>query len=209
MGLSPAPVVTFPTPATSNPACRLPAPGFPVDFFSRDMGPIEPEWLSARGSQPDTRRIARVLCIATAYSTSADCRHRAFLLISSQGIWDLLNRSPAKTLTFARAPQMAPDLPLDPVFHVPKAPTRLPCTEVVDPSAQHRVDQADDPIDRLGTKTSKHFLELAQKRRTGLHLRHVTHTPYPPQSLGSTEVKPQETEVLAPGKIEPTRFFRD
>ena len=71
MGLSPAPVVTFPPPATSNPACRLPAPGFPVDFLSRVMGPMVPERLSARGSQPDTRRRARVLCRATAYSTSS------------------------------------------------------------------------------------------------------------------------------------------
>ncbi len=71
MGLSPAPVVTFPTPATSNPACRLPAPGFPADFLSRVMGPIVPEWLSARGRQPDTQKRVRVLCIATAYSTAS------------------------------------------------------------------------------------------------------------------------------------------
>ena len=69
MGLSPAPVVTFPTPATSNPACRLPAPGFPADFLSRVMGPMVPEWLAARGRQPDTQKTVRVLCIATAYST--------------------------------------------------------------------------------------------------------------------------------------------
>ena len=71
VGLSPAPLITFPTPATSNPACRLPAPGFPVDFLSRVMGPIVPEGLSTGGSPPDTRRIARVRCIATAYSTSS------------------------------------------------------------------------------------------------------------------------------------------
>ena len=56
---------------THNPACRLPAPGFPVDFFSRVMEPIVPEGLSARGSPPDTRRITRVPGIATAYSTSS------------------------------------------------------------------------------------------------------------------------------------------
>ena len=71
MGLSPAPVVTFPTPATSNPACRLPAPGFPADFLSRVMGPMVPEWLSARGRQPDTQKTVRVLCITTAYSTAS------------------------------------------------------------------------------------------------------------------------------------------
>jgi len=30
LALSPAPMITFPAPATSNPACRFPAPGFPV-----------------------------------------------------------------------------------------------------------------------------------------------------------------------------------
>lgn len=40
MGLSPAPVITFPAPATSNPACRFPALGFPADFTPRVMGPI-------------------------------------------------------------------------------------------------------------------------------------------------------------------------
>src|ERR671923_101390 len=40
MGLSPAPVIPFPPPATSNPACRFPALGFPADFTPRIMGPI-------------------------------------------------------------------------------------------------------------------------------------------------------------------------
>jgi hypothetical protein len=45
--LSPAPVITFPAPATSNPACRFPAPGFPAVFTPRVMGPIELGVLSA------------------------------------------------------------------------------------------------------------------------------------------------------------------
>ncbi len=40
MALSPATMVTFPVPATSNPACGFPAPGFPVYFMLRLMGPI-------------------------------------------------------------------------------------------------------------------------------------------------------------------------
>ena len=40
MGLSPTPMITVPVPATSNPACRFPALGFPVDFTSRVMRPI-------------------------------------------------------------------------------------------------------------------------------------------------------------------------
>ena len=32
VGLSPAPLVTFPTPASSNPAYGFPVPGFPANF---------------------------------------------------------------------------------------------------------------------------------------------------------------------------------
>jgi len=40
VGLSPAPLVTFPTPATSNPAYGFPVPGFPANFTYRFMRPI-------------------------------------------------------------------------------------------------------------------------------------------------------------------------
>ena len=43
-------VSRFPTPASSNPACRFPALGFPVCFASRVMELIPPGWLSADGS---------------------------------------------------------------------------------------------------------------------------------------------------------------
>src|SRR3954467_4679172 len=39
-GLSPAPMVTSPAPPTPNPACGPPAPGFPVRFAPRVMGPF-------------------------------------------------------------------------------------------------------------------------------------------------------------------------
>jgi hypothetical protein len=40
MGLSPAPLITFPVPATSNPAYGFPVPGFPANFSGRFMKPI-------------------------------------------------------------------------------------------------------------------------------------------------------------------------
>jgi hypothetical protein len=55
MALSPAPLVTFPTPATSNAACRFPALRFPGSFAPRVMGPIRPGVLSAAA---DTESVA-------------------------------------------------------------------------------------------------------------------------------------------------------
>src|SRR5262249_59014875 len=45
-GCSPAAIVTFPVPATSNAACGFPALRFPACFTSRVMGPIMPGALS-------------------------------------------------------------------------------------------------------------------------------------------------------------------
>ena len=47
LGLSPAPLVTFPAPATSNPAYGFPVPGFPGCFAPRVMRPIRLRALSA------------------------------------------------------------------------------------------------------------------------------------------------------------------
>jgi hypothetical protein len=48
MDRSPATVVTFPVPATSNAACGFPALRFPACFTSRVMGPILLEALWAQ-----------------------------------------------------------------------------------------------------------------------------------------------------------------
>jgi hypothetical protein len=69
MALSPAPVVTFPASAASNPACRFPAPGFPADFTPRVMGPIALGVLSADVARPDSRSTSQALGRAIAYST--------------------------------------------------------------------------------------------------------------------------------------------
>ena len=102
---------------------------------------------------------------------------------------------PAKTLTLARAHQMAPNLLLDPVLHVAKTATGLSHAEVVDPSTQHRINQGDYPVDRLRAKTSKYLLESLQKRGPRLHPRCIPHTPQTPSGLHSAKVKPQEAEA--------------
>jgi len=53
---SPATMVSFPTPATSNAACGFPALRFPVCFMPRVMGPIALGALSAGiDDEPDSR----------------------------------------------------------------------------------------------------------------------------------------------------------
>ena len=56
MDRSPATMVTFPAPATSNAACGFPALRFPVCFVPGVMGPIVPGVLSAQlHDEPDSR----------------------------------------------------------------------------------------------------------------------------------------------------------
>ena len=71
---SPAPLVTFPAPASSNPARRFPAPGFPVGFTSRVMQPIVSGALSAwpMASGPGRHRIVPAFHTATPYFTSSN-----------------------------------------------------------------------------------------------------------------------------------------
>src|SRR6516165_12097962 len=52
----------FPAPASSNPACRFPALGFPVCFTSRVMWPIHADWLSAAGSN-DSVAVKQSECV--------------------------------------------------------------------------------------------------------------------------------------------------
>ena len=70
-GLSPAPIITFPAPASSNPAYGFPVLGSPAAFVSRFMWPFGQGALSARGKRPDSLSIVRAAYTATAYSTSS------------------------------------------------------------------------------------------------------------------------------------------
>jgi len=71
MALSPAPMVTFPAPATSHAACGFPALRAPAHFASRVMGPIRLERLSAAGSALGTHQTTRGLHRTTAYSIAS------------------------------------------------------------------------------------------------------------------------------------------
>ena len=71
LGLSPAPVTTFPAPASSNAACGFPALRFPVAFLPGFMWPIDWGALSAADSGPGIQRTVRAARKATAYSTSS------------------------------------------------------------------------------------------------------------------------------------------
>lgn len=68
LGLS---MIPFPAPATSHAACEFPALRAPARFWSRVMGPIMLEQLSAQddSAEPCNRRTSPGCCISNAYST--------------------------------------------------------------------------------------------------------------------------------------------
>ena len=121
----------------------------------------------------------------------ADFPHCALLFASPQGLWGLscrsgfrrwsnhsvaieqlqslvqpspLHRAQPKPCRF-RARSMAPDLLLHPVFHEAEALAGVSHRKVVHPTAQHRVDQLHDPINRLRLVAAEHILELARVLR--------------------------------------------
>ena len=68
---------------------------------------------------------------------------------------------PAEALSVPGSQHMAPDLLLHPVFHEAEALAGVSHRKVVHPTAQHRVDQLHDPINRLRLVAAEHILELA------------------------------------------------
>src|SRR4029077_20785473 len=65
------------------------------------------------------------------------------------------------TLSVPGSQHMAPDLLLHPVFHEAEALAGVSHRKVVHPTAQHRVDQLHDPINRLRLVTAEHIFEPA------------------------------------------------
>src|SRR5262249_30638801 len=105
---------------------------------------------------------------------------------------------------------MAPDLLFHPVLNEAEALAGIADREVVNPTAQHRVDQRDHPIHGLGTVAAEHTLELPQQCRSLLELRRVVRTPNTPSTTDAAKVEPQKTEALAAAKIhDPTLLFVD
>jgi hypothetical protein len=91
----------FPAPASSNPACRFPALGFPVCFTSRILWPMRAGWLSADGSR-DSVLVKQSECVIEPLRTPP---------------------LPAESLAPSGAHQVPPNLLLHPELNVGKAPT--------------------------------------------------------------------------------------
>ena len=75
---------------------------------------------------------------------------------------------------------MALDLLFHPVFHEAKALAGMSDRKVIYPTAEHRVDQLHDPINRLRLVAAEHILEFPQQRRPLLELGRVVSTPRAP-----------------------------
>src|SRR6516225_11084513 len=90
----------FPAPASSNPACRFPALGFPVCFTSRVMWPIHADWLSAAGSN-DSVAVKQSECVVQPRRTPP---------------------LPAESFAPSSTHQVPPNLLLHPELNVGKAP---------------------------------------------------------------------------------------
>src|SRR5208283_548457 len=71
---------------------------------------------------------------------------------------------PAEALSVPGSQHMAPDLLLHPVFHEAEALAGVSHRKVVHPTAQHRVDQLHDPINRLRWVAAEHILGHCQSK---------------------------------------------
>src|SRR5258708_21681223 len=138
----------LPAPASSNPACRFPALGFPVCFTSRVMGPIRAGWLSADGSN-DPVLVKQPECVIEPRRTPP---------------------LPAESWTLPGAHQVPPNLLLHPELNVGKAPARVPYRKLVHPTPQNRIDEFDHPPYRLTDVSPADFLELLPPRPPLLQL---------------------------------------
>src|SRR5262245_50261838 len=143
--------------------------------------------------------------------------HYAHLFASPQGLWDLscwgnfrlqppdlvvveqlqgvvqplpTPPRPAEALAFPSFHHMAPDFLFHPVLNEAEALAGVSDRKVVDPAAQHRVDQIDHPIHGLGPIAAEHTLELPQQRRSFLELRRVLCTPNTPSTTDTAKVEP-------------------
>src|SRR5262245_34275776 len=147
----------------------------------------------------------------------ADFPHYAHLFASRLGLWDLscwgdfwlwspdsiaveqlqvfvqplpTPPRPAEALALPSMHQMAPDLLFYPVLNEAEALAGVSSRKVVDPTAQHRIDQIDHPIHRLGPIAAEHPLELPQQCRSLLELRRAVRTPDAPLTTDAAEVEP-------------------
>src|SRR5262249_49096640 len=104
---------------------------------------------------------------------------------------------PAEAPTTPRSHQMAPHLLLDPLLHEPKAPCRVPDSEVVHPAQQDWIDHRDHLPHRLRVPAPEHFPEPPQQRRPLLDGRRLLHPPPAPRGAEPTKGEAQESERLS------------
>jgi hypothetical protein len=96
---------------------------------------------------------------------------------------------------------VAPDLLVYPVLNEREALAGVSDRKVINPAAQYRVDQLDDPVYWLRLVASEYCFELPQQRRSFLELRRVVGAPYAPTTANAAEVESQKAEALAAGEI--------
>src|ERR1700756_3004277 len=132
----------FPAPASSNPACRFPALGFPVGFASERLWPIQSGGLSAEGFACNSVVTKQSECVVEPSPSPS---------------------LPAKSFALSGTHQMPPDLRLDPELNVGEAPARVPHRKVVHPTPQNRIDKVDHPSYRLADVSPEDFFKLLQQ----------------------------------------------
>jgi hypothetical protein len=96
---------------------------------------------------------------------------------------------------------MAPDLLFHPVFNEAEALAGVPHRKVGHPTAKHRIDQLNDPIQRLRLVAAENILELSQQRGSFLELGCVLRTPRTTTTANAPEVETQEPEALASTEV--------
>src|SRR5208283_381288 len=114
---------------------------------------------------------------------------------------------PTEALLFPGVRHVAPDLFLNPVFDVAEALAGVPDREVVHPPPKHRIDQADDPVNRLRPVSAEHVLDLPQKRRSLFELWRILRPHRSAQTAEVAEVEPQKAEALASFEVDRAALF--
>jgi hypothetical protein len=103
---------------------------------------------------------------------------------------------------------VAPDLLFYPVFNEAEALAGISHRKVRHPTAEHGIDQRNDPIHRLRLEAAEYILELPQQRRSFLELGCVLRTPHATTTANTAEVESQKAEALASAKVsDPTLLF--
>src|SRR5205823_10081585 len=75
------------------------------------------------------------------------------------------------------------------------------------PAPQHRINQSDNPIHRLGLVPPEYLLQLAQERRPLLLPRGIPRAPDPSSALDTPKIKAQEAKGFTAGQVDHPTFL--